>query len=98
MNLSPGTLSTCTGITRPSCPDGLAHQPLHGHVSAAVAGEAEVVPRALCHRSIVAFPGDEAIRDRVNQSKERELWRPLGPVGLPACEGEYWSENRSLHQ
>jgi carbamoyltransferase len=83
---------------RPTCPDWLADQLLRGKIAAVVTGRAEVGPRALCHRSIVAFPGDEAIRDRINQAKGRELWRPLGPVGLPACEGEYWSENRSLHQ
>lgn len=42
-------------------------------------GRMEVGPRALGHRSIVADPTKTAIRDRVNQIKNREQWRPFAP-------------------
>ena len=43
-------------------------------------GKAEVGPRALCHRSILANPTVKANLDRVNKIKNREFWRPLAPV------------------
>jgi len=43
-------------------------------------GRAEVGPRALGHRSIVASPLDTELRDRVNRIKSRESWRPLAPA------------------
>lgn len=43
-------------------------------------GRAEVGPRALGHRSLVALPQREEMRDRINrQLKQREWWRPLAP-------------------
>jgi carbamoyltransferase len=43
-------------------------------------GPAEVGPRALGHRSILADPATRAQRDRVNlRIKRREWWRPLAP-------------------
>ena len=43
-------------------------------------GRAEVGPRALCHRSILANPTIAENLDRVNVIKNREFWRPLAPV------------------
>ena len=46
-------------------------------------GAAEVGPRALGNRSILAHPGHPANLDRVNQQvKRREKWRPLAPSVL----------------
>lgn len=45
-------------------------------------GRMEFGPRALGTRSIVANPGDPAMRDRVNVVKTRALWRPLAPSAL----------------
>jgi carbamoyltransferase len=45
-------------------------------------GRSEVGPRALGHRSIIAWAGDEFVRDRVNAAKGREAWRPLAPIVL----------------
>jgi len=42
----------------------------------------EVGPRALGHRSILASPARVEIRDRVNEVKGREKWRPLAPSML----------------
>jgi carbamoyltransferase len=46
-------------------------------------GRAEVGPRALGARSILARPDSLAIRDRINREiKGRERWRPLSPAVL----------------
>jgi carbamoyltransferase len=43
-------------------------------------GRAELGPRALGRRSILADPRDPAMRDRVNLTvKSREVWRPFSP-------------------
>lgn len=48
-----------------------------------VQGHAEVGPRALGHRSILANPGDERMGQRINAIKRREPWRPLAPSLAP---------------
>ena len=53
-----------------------------GLVGAIAHGRAEVGPRALCHRSLLAVPDAVSVRDDVNKRKGRELWRPLSPVAL----------------
>jgi carbamoyltransferase len=45
-------------------------------------GKAEIGPRALCHRSIIANPTHKYNLKRVNKIKNRENWRPLAPVML----------------
>ncbi len=42
-------------------------------------GRAELGPRALGHRSIVADPTRKEMLERVNRIKGREMWRPLAP-------------------
>jgi carbamoyltransferase len=46
-------------------------------------GRAEVGPRALGRRAVLARPDSVRIRDRVNVLKGRESWRPLAPSVLP---------------
>ena len=43
-------------------------------------GAAEIGPRALGHRSILAHPGVMAHKDCLNQYKQREWWRPVAPI------------------
>lgn len=43
-------------------------------------GRAEVGPRALGGRSVLARADDPATRDRLNDHKGRERWRPVAPV------------------
>ncbi len=45
-------------------------------------GRMEVGPRSLCGRSLLADPRFAEMRDRVNQIKLREAWRPFAPVML----------------
>ena len=49
-------------------------------VVAVASGRAEYGPRALGNRSILADPRDPNIKDKVNNIKQRELFRPFAPV------------------
>jgi carbamoyltransferase len=68
-----------------------------GLVGAIAHGRAEVGPRALCHRSLLAVPDAVSVRDDVNKRKGRELWRPLSPVALASTGGDLWPSRPSLH-
>jgi carbamoyltransferase len=45
-------------------------------------GRAELGPRALGHRSLLASPRDPAMKQRLNDVKGRESYRPVAPVCL----------------
>jgi hypothetical protein len=45
-----------------------------------VEGRAELGPRALGHRSILADPTSLEAKDELNRLKQREWWRPVAPV------------------
>jgi carbamoyltransferase len=49
-------------------------------ICAVASGRAEYGPRALGNRSILADPRDPNIKDKVNEIKKRELFRPFAPV------------------
>ena len=51
-----------------------------GAVIAWVRGRAEIGPRALGNRSLLAAPFQVASRDRLNKIKAREGYRPIAPV------------------
>ncbi len=57
-------------------------------------GKAELGPRALGARSIVADPRSTDTRDRANAIKGRERWRPLCPSILNEAKGEYFVNAR----
>jgi len=63
---------------------------MDGAIGAIAEGRAEVGPRALGHRSVVAVPRPAAVRDRINRLKGREPWRPLAPVTLPEFAARLW--------
>lgn len=50
---------------------------------------AEIGPRALGHRSILADPGRAEMHRRVNDIKGREQWRPLAPSIRAGAAGTY---------
>lgn len=52
-------------------------------------GRAEIGPRALGARSILANPAVLGIGDKVNKAKDRELWRPFAPSILEDCSQDY---------
>jgi carbamoyltransferase len=79
-------------------PSAVVDRLLQGQVGALAWGRAEVGPRALGHRSIIAMPGQVAMRDRVNTLKGRELWRPLAPIGTSEAGRRFWEGPRELQR
>ncbi|HKT75961.1 MAG TPA: carbamoyltransferase N-terminal domain-containing protein [Sphingobium sp.] len=68
--------------------DSVAEAIGQGAIVGWMEGAAEFGPRALGHRSILADPGEAAMRDRINRDiKFREDFRPFAPV-VPAEETE----------
>ncbi|MGF6813064.1 carbamoyltransferase [Paraburkholderia sp. Clong3] len=53
-------------------------------------GRAEYGPRALGNRSLLADPRDLQIKERVNQIKRREPFRPFAPVVVAELADEYF--------
>lgn len=53
-------------------------------------GRMEMGPRALGGRSILADPRSTKIRDKVNEIKRRDWWRPLAPSILEGYEVDYF--------
>jgi len=61
-----------------------------GHVVAWYQGRAELGPRALGNRSIIADPRRRDMWGVVNKIKGREWWRPLAPSLLEEDAGKYF--------
>ena len=62
-------------------------------IVAVATGRAEYGPRALGNRSIFADPRDPNIKDKVNQIKKRELFRPFAPVVLEEYADKWFDMN-----
>jgi carbamoyltransferase len=82
----------------PLDPPAVVERLLRDQIGAIAWGRAEVGPRALGHRSMIALPNSTAMRDRVNTLKGRELWRPLAPIGAAKLDGQYWEGPRELQR
>ena len=65
-------------------------------------GPAEFGPRALGNRSLLADPRGKEIKDRVNEIKRRQQFRPFAPVILEEMADQYfdipggWSDSRYM--
>ena len=55
-------------------------------------GKAEFGPRALGNRSLIADPRDPYIKDKVNEIKQRQKFRPFAPVILEEYYDQYFCE------
>jgi carbamoyltransferase len=55
-------------------------------------GRMEYGPRALGNRSILANPSSIEIKDKVNEIKNREKWRPLAPAILEKQSKKYFEK------
>ena len=69
---------------------------IDGRVGAIAEGRAEIGPRALCHRSIIALPRPADMRQRLNRIKGREQWRPFGPVSSDRFARSLWPSRPNL--
>lgn len=62
-------------------------------VAAVATGRAEYGPRALGNRSILADPRDPNIKDKVNEIKQREKFRPFAPVVMEEHASKWFDMN-----
>jgi hypothetical protein len=69
--------------------DDLLVQPI-----AWVQGEAEIGPRALGHRSILGDPRRSETKNRLNELKLRQWWRPVAPIVLEDEVGDWFTTDR----
>ena len=77
-------------ITGPYPTDSIVdHLVAHGIVGVA-SGRAEFGPRALGHRSLLADPRGSEIKDRVNEIKRRQKFRPFAPIILEELVDTYF--------
>jgi carbamoyltransferase len=71
---------------RPVTDEGLVREVAQhiasGKIVAWFQGRAEIGPRALGARSLLADPRDRSVLSRLNRLKGREIWRPLAPSVL----------------
>jgi carbamoyltransferase len=63
---------------------------LTNKIAGVASGAAEFGPRALGNRSLLADPRGEDIKDRVNEIKRRQKFRPFAPVILAEMVGDYF--------
>ncbi|MFF4383538.1 carbamoyltransferase C-terminal domain-containing protein [Kitasatospora sp. NPDC001547] len=55
-------------------------------------GAAEIGPRALGHRSILADPRSPRSKELLNDWKGRQWWRPVAPIVLEEYSGEWFED------
>lgn len=60
-------------------------------IVAVVRGRQEFGPRALGHRSLVAVPDSDDMRDRMNVLKDREWYRPVAPMIADEAMGPFFN-------
>lgn len=66
-----------------------------GHVVVFLDGRAEIGPRSLGARSLLADPRRSAMKDELNRVKGREDWRPVAPIALEGETEKYWGYSKS---
>lgn len=86
-----GSVQVCD-LELPTVLDRLAA----GQIGAIAEGRAEIGPRALGRRSIIALPSPASVADRLNRLKGREPWRPFGPAVLEGHGDHWWEQQEHL--
>ena len=79
-----------TDIPGPYPVDALLHELETNKIVGVASGRAEFGPRALGNRSLLADPRGPEIKDRVNEIKRRQKFRPFAPVILEEHVSEYF--------
>ena len=70
--------------------DALLNSLLNNQIVGVASGRAEFGPRALGNRSLLADPRGLDIKDRVNEIKRRQKFRPFAPVIMAELAGEFF--------
>jgi carbamoyltransferase len=66
-------------------------------IAGVASGQAEFGPRALGNRSLLADPRGAEIKDRVNEIKRRQKFRPFAPVILAELADDYFDMQPGWH-
>ena len=77
--------------------DDLVRSLLDTGIVGVASGKAEFGPRALGNRSLLADPRGTEIKDRVNEIKRRQKFRPFAPVILAELAGDYFDMPGGWH-
>ena len=91
-----------TDIPGPYPVDGLLDRLLTEQIVGVASGRAEFGPRALGNRSLLADPRGSEIKEKVNEIKRRQQFRPFAPVILEEYVDQYfdmprgWSDSRYM--
>jgi carbamoyltransferase len=91
-----------TLIPGPYPVDAAVRQLVDSGIVGVASGRAEFGPRALGHRSLLADPRGPEIKDRVNDIKRRQRFRPFAPAILEELAHEYfvfprgWNNSRYM--
>ena len=67
---------------------------ISGSIIAWVDGESEIGPRALGHRSLLGDPRSTKVKDRLNEIKQRQWWRPVAPIVMSAHATAWFEQPR----
>ena len=89
-----GELGSLVESVEPWSPEGLVRDLEQGPV-VWVEGRAEIGPRALGHRSLLADPRDPRSKNRLNELKKRQWWRPVAPVVMEPYVRDWFHLDRS---
>jgi carbamoyltransferase len=68
----------------------IARSVIGNEIGAIMRGQSEIGPRALGHRSIIGVAAAPDHHWRINRIKQREKWRPLGPIVTSDLFGKYF--------
>ena len=75
-------------------PKDIAQDIIKNHLVVWVNGSAEIGPRALGNRSLLADPRLMEAKDKLNMIKKRQWWRPVAPVIMDDHGKEYFLQYR----
>jgi carbamoyltransferase len=84
-------------IGRPYPVEQLVESLLANPIAAVAAGKAEFGPRALGNRSLVADPRGNEIKDKVNEIKRRQKFRPFAPMILEERVHDYFEMPKNIN-
>jgi carbamoyltransferase len=77
--------------------DRIVRTLLNTGIAGVASGQAEFGPRALGNRSLLADPRGAEIKDRVNEIKRRQKFRPFAPVILAELADDYFDMQPGWH-
>ena len=77
--------------------DRIVRTLLNTGIAGVASGQAEFGPRALGNRSLLADPRGAEIKDRVNEIKRRQKFRPFAPVILAELANDYFDMQPGWH-